>query len=98
MSYIRLSLEDQNRPVQNKYDKIHQICKEGSMEQRIRWLEVRGKEELGRMFVSSNLDMGRSLFFFNFLFFQKEYFWGLTILTDKYLYLNIVDLTVLGQI
>ena len=37
-------------------------------------------------------------FFFNFLFFQKEYFWGLIILTDKYLYLNIVDLTVLGQI
>ena len=41
---------------------------------------------------------GQKSFFFNFLFFQKEYFWGLIILTDKYLYLNMVDLTVLGQI
>ena len=60
---------------------------------------MRGKEELGRMFMSSNHDEGRNLFFFifHFLLFQKEYFWGLTMLTGKYLYLNIVDLTVLGQ-
>ena len=59
---------------------------------------MRGKEELGRMFMSSNHNEGRNLFFyFPFSFVSKRILLGLTMLTGKYLYLNIVDLTVLGQ-
>ena len=40
------------------------------MEYRIRWLEVKGKEELGVMFVGSNLIGGR--FFFSFSVFKLK--------------------------
>ena len=58
---------------------------------------MRGKEELGRMFMSSNLDMDRKLFFlFQFLnfFVTKRVYLGLSMQINEYSYPNNVDLTV----